>query len=77
MLNKTKTTVVGFCLFAAISCTPVYRNHGYTPSEAQLANLVVGVDTRATAEETLACPRFLTQKQAGSIIFQAAGGIMA
>jgi len=56
MLNKTKTTVVGFCLFAAISCTPVYRNHGYTPSEAALANLVVGVDTRATAEETLGVP---------------------
>lgn len=56
MLNKTKTIVVGFCLFATISCTPVYRNHGYTPSDKQLANLVVGVDTRATAEETLGVP---------------------
>ena len=56
MLNKTKTTVVGLCLFAAISCTPVYRNHGYTPSETQLANLVVGVDTRATVEETFGPP---------------------
>ena len=56
MLNKTKTTVVGLCLFAVISCTPVYRNHGYTPSETQLANLVVGVDTRATVEETLGPP---------------------
>ena len=56
MLNKTKTTVVGLCLFAVISCTEVYRNHGYTPSETQLANLVVGVDTRATVEETLGPP---------------------
>ena len=56
MLNKTKTTVVGLCLFAVISCTPVYRNHGYTPSETQLATLVVGVDTRATVEETLGPP---------------------
>jgi outer membrane protein assembly factor BamE (lipoprotein component of BamABCDE complex) len=56
MLNKTKTTVVGLCLFAVISCTPVYRNHGYTPSETQLANLVVGVDTRATVEETFGPP---------------------
>ena len=56
MLNKSKTTVVGLCLFAVISCTPVYRNHGYTPSETQLANLVVGVDTRATVEETLGPP---------------------
>ena len=56
MLNKTKTTVVGLCLFAVISCTPVYRNHGYTPSETQLAYLVVGVDTRATVEETLGPP---------------------
>ena len=56
MLNKTNTILVGFCLFAAISCTSVYRNHGYTPSETQLANLVVGVDTRATVEETLGPP---------------------
>jgi outer membrane protein assembly factor BamE (lipoprotein component of BamABCDE complex) len=56
MRNKSKMTVVGFCLITAIACTPVFRNHGYTPIDSQLANLVVGVDTRTTAEETLGPP---------------------
>ncbi|WP_347835605.1 outer membrane protein assembly factor BamE [uncultured Planktomarina sp.] len=56
MRNKSKMTVVGVCLITAIACTPVFRNHGYTPSDSQLANLVVGVDTRTTAEETLGPP---------------------
>jgi len=68
MLNKTNTTLVGFCLFAAISCTSVYRNHGYTPSDAQLANLVVGVDTRATAEETLGVPT-ISDTQTGRLYY--------
>ena len=67
MLNKTKTIVVGFCLFAT-SCTPVYRNHGYTPSDKQLANLVVGVDTRATAEETLGVPT-LSDAETGRLYY--------
>jgi outer membrane protein assembly factor BamE (lipoprotein component of BamABCDE complex) len=56
MRNKSKMTVVGVCLITSIACTPVFRNHGYTPSDSQLANLVVGVDTRTTAEETLGPP---------------------
>ena len=68
MLNKTKTTVVGLCLFAVISCTPVYRNHGYTPSETQLASLVVGVDTRATVEETLG-PLTISDAETGRLYY--------
>ena len=68
MLSKTKTTAIGFCLFAVISCTPVFRNHGYTPSDAQLANLVVGVDTRTTAEETLG-PPMISDAETGRLYY--------
>ena len=68
MLNKTKTTAIGFCLFAVISCTPVFRNHGYTPSDAQLANLVVGVDTRTPAEEILG-PPMISDAETGRLYY--------
>lgn len=31
------------------ACAPINRNHGYVPTEADLATLVVGQDTRETA----------------------------
>lgn len=38
-------------------CASVYRNHGYAPSEDDLAMVIVGVDTRASVIETLGQPR--------------------
>lgn len=43
-------------LAAVASCTATYRNHGYVPPESQLAELVVGVDTRATVDDTIGPP---------------------
>jgi outer membrane protein assembly factor BamE (lipoprotein component of BamABCDE complex) len=56
MLNMIKTLVIFLILSAMVSCTEIYRRHGYTPSEEQLANVVVGVDTRASVEESLGGP---------------------
>lgn len=33
-------------LFAATACTPVYRDHGYVPSDSDLESVVVGESTR-------------------------------
>lgn len=41
---------------AAAACSPIFRNHGYTPSDAQLAEIVVGIDTRDTIEEVVGRP---------------------
>lgn len=41
-------------LMAAVSaCGPIYRNHGYVPPQEELDQIVVGIDTRSTVEETL------------------------
>lgn len=32
----------------AAACSPIYRNHGYVPSDEELARIEVGVDTRDT-----------------------------
>lgn len=38
------------------ACSATYTNHGYTPSESELAEVIVGVDTRDSLTETLGPP---------------------
>ncbi len=38
------------------ACSPTYQNHGYIPPEEELDQIVVGIDTRATVEETVGSP---------------------
>lgn len=38
------------------ACTAQYANHGYIPPEEDLDQIVVGVDTRASVEETIGTP---------------------
>ena len=40
--------LAGLVLVLATACSPVVRNHGYVPSDAELALVEVGVDTRDT-----------------------------
>lgn len=44
---------VFFLLIVVVGCSPVYRNHGYTPTQADLGELVVGIDTHDSVEELL------------------------
>lgn len=47
---------VAVVLCAAVGCTPLFRDHGYTPSDAELQAIRVGVDTRDTVAETVGAP---------------------
>ena len=56
MINLLKATILCFSMGVMVSCSAVYRNHGFTPLDADLAKIVIGVDTRASVEETLGAP---------------------
>ncbi|WP_236545312.1 outer membrane protein assembly factor BamE [Tropicimonas marinistellae] len=43
-------------LLAFSGCTPLYRDHGYVPSDDDLAEIVVGVDTRDTVADSVGTP---------------------
>lgn len=43
-------------LFVLGACTAQFRNHGYVPSEEELAEIVVGVDTKASVDESVGVP---------------------
>jgi outer membrane protein assembly factor BamE (lipoprotein component of BamABCDE complex) len=43
-------------IFGLAACSPVYRNHGYAPSDRDLALIEVGSDTRETVAEKVGRP---------------------
>lgn len=51
-----KWAILLTALFALSACAAAYRNHGYVPSEAELAEITVGVDTKATVADTIGAP---------------------
>jgi outer membrane protein assembly factor BamE (lipoprotein component of BamABCDE complex) len=45
------------CLVASVAaCSPIYRNHGYVPTEQELALVEVGTDTRETVGQKIGRP---------------------
>lgn len=53
MMAKARVLVAAICLIGVSACAAVYRNHGYVPSDSDLAEITIGVDTRATVEELI------------------------
>lgn len=51
---KVSTLVLGLGALAA--CAATFRNHGYVPSEEELSEITVGVDTRDTVSEAIGSP---------------------
>lgn len=46
----------GLAALVLMGCAGQIRNHGWTPSEADLQEILPGVDTRASVEDTLGVP---------------------
>ena len=51
-----RSLIIGCGLAFAVACTPIVRNYGYIPTDAELSAVAVGVDTRDTITETLGTP---------------------
>ncbi len=48
--------LAGLVAFAVTACTPLYRNHGYIPSDEDLSGVIVGIDTRDTVADVIGPP---------------------
>lgn len=44
------------CTIAIAGCTTLYRSHGYVPSEEDLTQITVGVDSRETVADVVGAP---------------------
>ncbi|MBU2963387.1 outer membrane protein assembly factor BamE [Citreicella sp. C3M06] len=54
--TRRLATVIIAAAFSLAACTAQYSSHGYAPAEADLQQIVPGVDTRATVEEVIGVP---------------------
>jgi len=53
---KRRAAITAFLIVGLSGCSATYRDHGYIPSEDELSEIVVGVDTRASVEESVGYP---------------------
>ena len=51
-----KLAAAGILAAAIAGCSPIYRNHGYAPSDTELEEIVVGVDTQSTVGDVIGPP---------------------
>jgi len=52
----TKSITAIACVAVVTGCAATFRFHGYAPSDDELANLLIGADTRETVEEVIGRP---------------------
>lgn len=61
-MGRTMVGTIGKALFAAVvalglaACSATYDNHGYVPTDGDLAEITPGRDTRETVAETVGTP---------------------
>jgi len=55
-VEARKTLVVSASIIVLAGCSSTYKFHGYAPSEDELADVIVGADTRETVEEIIGKP---------------------
>lgn len=48
--------LAGLVLALCVACAPIVRNHGYVPSDEDLAQVQVGADTRESVAEKIGRP---------------------
>lgn len=53
--SRSRALCVSVLILAA-ACQPVYRNHGYAPTDVELSAVTVGKDTRETVTESVGRP---------------------
>jgi outer membrane protein assembly factor BamE (lipoprotein component of BamABCDE complex) len=54
--RKSRAILAGCVLLMSVGCTTLYRNHGYAPTDDELAEVLVGVDTRGTVADIIGPP---------------------
>ncbi|MDQ2093088.1 outer membrane protein assembly factor BamE [Rhodalgimonas zhirmunskyi] len=55
MTGRARALVAMLLIASVAACAPIYRNHGYVPSQEELDEISVG-DSRATVDEVIGAP---------------------
>lgn len=55
-MRSYASVIILVASLALAGCSPTYRNHGYIPSDEDLQELAIGIDTRASVEDLVGPP---------------------
>lgn len=55
-VTRWARTGIVLAAFLAASCSPLERRHGYAPTEAELQEVIVGIDTKETVADAVGQP---------------------
>lgn len=56
LVGYMKKAAFGLLILAVSACAATFENHGYVPTDTDLEQIIVGVDTRDTVAETVGRP---------------------
>lgn len=56
LVGYMKKAAFGLLILAVGACAATFENHGYVPTDTDLEQIIVGVDTRDTVAETVGRP---------------------
>ncbi len=54
--RRIRTAFAVLSLAVVVGCTALYRNHGYVPTDAELSEVLVGVDSRDSVADIIGPP---------------------
>ena len=66
MVNRAKIGAIGAVLIILGACAATYQNHGYVPTESELSEILIGVDTRETVGQSIGRPTSLGVLKGGA-----------
>jgi len=66
MVNRAKIGAIGAMLIILGACAAIYQNHGYVPTESELSEILIGVDTRETVGQSIGRPTSLGVLKGGA-----------
>ena len=55
-ITMIKSTAFGFLILGVAACSATFENHGYVPSDSDLSEITVGIDTRDGVAQTVGRP---------------------
>lgn len=54
--NYMKSAALGFVILAVAACSATFEDHGYVPTDSDLDEIIVGVDSRESVAQTVGRP---------------------